>query len=175
MEKFGHLPLAIDQAVAYLNRLSKPLRTFLLLFETNFKTALGKKPPTAVWQYGEKTVTTWEISFEAIQAEDPRAATLLLLCSFLNNEDIDIDFLSRGVPEAFMDGELDNAALTTCHQLTASKDHRLATILEPCCRFLLPLKSSAATASPSTLSFIRGPGRDSHWIRARRQPVWLSI
>lgn len=48
VEKLGHLPLAIDQGGAYLNRLSKPLRTFLPLFETNFKTALGKKPPTAV-------------------------------------------------------------------------------------------------------------------------------
>jgi hypothetical protein len=169
VENLGHLPLAIDQAGAYLNRLSKPLHAFLPLFEANFKTVLSKKPPTAVWQYGEKTVvTTWEISFEAIQAEDPQAASLLLLCSFLNNEDIDTDFLSRGASEVLMDGELDNAALTTCHQLTASKDHRLATILEPCFRFPLPLKSSAATASPSTLSFIHGPGRDSHWIRAGR-------
>jgi hypothetical protein len=169
VEKLGHLPLAIDQAGAYLNRLSKPLHAFLPLFEANFKTALSKKPPTAVWQYGEKTVvTTWEISFEAIHAEDPQAARLLLICSFLNTEDIDADFLFRGLSEELMDGEHDFAALTTCHQLTNSKDHILMTILEPCFRFPLPLKSGTATASRSILSFIHGPGRGSHRIRARR-------
>ena len=113
-------------------------------------------------------VTTWEISFEAIQAEDPRAARLLLLCSFLNNEDIDADFLSRGLSKELIDGEHDISALTTYRKLTVSKDHRLATILEPYFRFPLPLKSRAATASPSTLLFIHGPGRGSHWIRPRR-------
>lgn len=112
MEKLGHLPLAIDQAGAYLNRLSKPLDIFLPLFEASFKTVLGKKPPMAVWQYGGKTVvTTWDISFEAIQVEDPQAARLLLLCSFLSNEDIDASFLSRGLPDMFTGGEHD--AITT--------------------------------------------------------------
>jgi hypothetical protein len=49
VEKLGHLPLAIDQAGAYLNRPSKPLHAFLPLFEVNFKTTLGKKSPTAVY------------------------------------------------------------------------------------------------------------------------------
>lgn len=106
VQKLGYLPLAIDQAGAYLNRLSKPLHTFLPLFESNFKTALGKKPPKAVWQYGEKTViTTWEISFRAIQDQDPQAALLLLLCSFISHEDIDTGFLSRGLHEMFASGE----------------------------------------------------------------------
>ena len=106
VQKLGYLPLAIDQAGAYLNRLSKPLRSFLPLFESNFKTALGKKPPKAVWQYGEKTViTTWEISFQAIQEQDPQAAQLLLLCSFISHEDIDTRFLSRGLHERFASGE----------------------------------------------------------------------
>lgn len=106
VQKLGYLPLAIDQAGAYLSRLSKPLYTFLPLFESNFKTVLGKKPPEAVWQYGEKTVvTTWEISFQAIQDQDPQAAKLLLLCSFISHEDIDAGFLSLGLHEMFAGGE----------------------------------------------------------------------
>jgi hypothetical protein len=106
VETLGNLPLAIDQAGAYLNRLSKPLSSFLPLFEANFKSTLSKKPPTALWQYGERTViTTWEISFQAIQSEDPEAARLLLLCSFLSNDDIDPGFLSCGLPEQFANGE----------------------------------------------------------------------
>lgn len=91
MEKLGCLPLAIDQAGSYLFMLQKPLHTFLQLFEENFNKTLSKKPPSAVWQYGEETaVTTWEISFEAIQKKDPQAAELLLLCSFLFNDDISV-------------------------------------------------------------------------------------
>ena len=106
VQKLGYLPLAIDQAGAYLNILSKPLHTFLPLFESNFKTVLGKKPPKAVWQYGEKTViTTWEISFQAIQDQDPQAAQLLLLCSFISNEDINAGFLLRGLHGMFTSGE----------------------------------------------------------------------
>jgi hypothetical protein len=98
--------LAIDQAGSYLFRLSKPLHAFLPLFEENFESTLSKKPPSAVWQYGEETViTTWEISFKAVQDKDPEAAKLLLLCSFLSNDDISNDFLYRGLPELFSESE----------------------------------------------------------------------
>jgi hypothetical protein len=106
VEKLGYLPLAIDQAGSYLFRLSKPLHAFLPLFENNFQTILSKRPPSAVWQYGEETaVTTWEISFKAVQDEDPQAAKLLLLCSFLANDDISTDLLYRGLPGVFSEGK----------------------------------------------------------------------
>lgn len=49
VEKLGYLPLAIDQAGAYLSKLSKPLSAFLPLFEAKFKTTLNKKPPLGAW------------------------------------------------------------------------------------------------------------------------------
>ena len=163
MEKLGYLPLAIDQAGAYLNKLSKPLHTFLPLFEANFKTTLNRKPPSALWQYGEKTVvTTWEISFEAIQKEDPQAAELLLLCSFLSNEDINADFLSRGLPEILGGGKNQVATFLDVHyKLTVCKDHK-STITFPCCfRFRSRLGSKIATAFQSILLFIHGPEKGS--------------
>lgn len=114
VEKLGYLPLAIDQAGAYLSKLAKPLHAFLPLFEANFKITLNKKPPSSVWQYGEKTVvTTWEISFEAVQKEDPQAAELLLLCSFLSNKDINSEFLFSGLPEMFKESKYKFAKLIT--------------------------------------------------------------
>lgn len=47
----GNLPLAIDQAGVYLNKLAKPLASFVPLFEANFNSTLSKKPPVALWQY----------------------------------------------------------------------------------------------------------------------------
>jgi hypothetical protein len=104
--KLGHLPLAIDQAGAHLNRRSEPLHAYLPLFEANFERTASWKPPSAVWQYGERTVsTTWKISFDAIQAEDPVAAQVLHLCSFFSHEDISMDLLYRGLPELFSESE----------------------------------------------------------------------
>src|SRR5436305_10472503 len=106
VEKLGCLSLAIDQEGSYLSMLQKPLHAFLPLFEENFNKTLSKKPASAVWQYGEETVvTTWEISFAAIQERDPQAADLLLLCSFLASDDINVDFLCRGLPTQFSAGK----------------------------------------------------------------------
>jgi len=40
---------------------------------------------------------TWEISFNAIEEKSPNAAKLLLMCGFLNNEDIWEELLKRGM------------------------------------------------------------------------------
>lgn len=40
--------------------------------------------------------TTWEISFKAIKTDNKASAELLLLCSFLHNEDITEEMLRRG-------------------------------------------------------------------------------
>lgn len=102
VEKLGCLPLAIDQAGSYLSMLQKPLHAFLTLFEENFNKTLSKKPPAAVWQYGEETVvTTWEISFKEIEERDPLAADLLLRCSYLANNDISADFICRALPAVY--------------------------------------------------------------------------
>lgn len=41
--------------------------------------------------------STWELSFEAIHNQNPKAAELLLLCGFLNNVDICDELLRRGL------------------------------------------------------------------------------
>ena len=100
VKELGHLPLAIDQAGAFLSQQQKPLVAFLPLFEANFNKTLSKKPASAVWQYGERTVVnTWEVSFAAIEKDDPQAAWLLLICAFLSNNSIDAGFLSDAMLE----------------------------------------------------------------------------
>jgi hypothetical protein len=113
--------------------LQKPLRSFLPLFEQSFNRTLSKKPPSALWQYGEETVvTTWEISFKAIQERDPQAADLLLLCSFLANDDIGIDFLCRGLPTQFSGGECFKQCLQLAVMLTGQKYPMSTTMSPPC-------------------------------------------
>jgi hypothetical protein len=97
VQRLGQLPLAIHQAGAYLHSLGKPLKDYLPLFERNMKHILSKKPPEVTWAYRDDTVfTTWEISFKAIRDVNPKSAELLVVCSFLSNEDIWEDLLQRG-------------------------------------------------------------------------------
>lgn len=97
VEKLGYLPLAIDQAGAYIAARIIPLEKYLSIFEANFRTVLSATPPRSVWSYGDRSVfTTWEISFAAIKSENAEAADFLLLCSFLSNERIWEDMLRRG-------------------------------------------------------------------------------
>ena len=96
VREVGYLPLAIDQAGAYLYALQKPLESYLPLFKQSIKSVLNKRPPDAVWQYRNETVfTTWEVSFSALKQRDPTAAEFLLICSFLSSDDISEDLFTR--------------------------------------------------------------------------------
>lgn len=71
-----------------------------------FRQTFWEKTPSYVWRYRDDTVfTTWEISFQAIEEENKDAAKLLLLCSFLSNNDIWYDMLCYGLEDS-MDGKL---------------------------------------------------------------------
>ena len=71
------------------------LDRYLKAFQTNASYLLSKG-----WKGGKQdrsVFATWEISFNAIQRDSPNAARLLLICGFLNNEDICEELLKRGM------------------------------------------------------------------------------
>ena len=57
---------------------------------------MSKRPENAFRKYKESVLTTWEISFKAIEEENPKAAELLLLCGCLGNDDILEEMIRRG-------------------------------------------------------------------------------
>ena len=82
------MPLAIDHAGAFIDELRIPLSKYLFYYDTAFKKVQNKTSRLG-WKYGERTAaTTWEVSFAALESENPMACEILLMCSFLNNEDI---------------------------------------------------------------------------------------
>ncbi|KAL9046502.1 MAG: hypothetical protein Q9214_000671 [Letrouitia sp. 1 TL-2023] len=98
VEKLGFLPLAIDQAGAYIQRLSMPLHSYLPLFDRNFRQVMDKKPPKALWHYREDTVlTTWEVSYGAVINQCPEAAEILTISSFFSNQNIPENLLEHCV------------------------------------------------------------------------------
>ena len=93
--KLGCLPLALDQAGAYIHVQQSSFRRYLAEYTTKTSYLLGRG-----WkiQNRDKSVfSTWELSFEAVQEHNPNAAELLLVCGFLNNEDICDDLLRKGM------------------------------------------------------------------------------
>lgn len=87
----GYLPLAISQAGAFISthKEGNPIKRYLLMYQRDARKMLAHKPPTAIWDYRNDTVlTTWEISFSAIQDEMPLASHILLLCGLLDRTSI---------------------------------------------------------------------------------------
>ncbi|KAH0602895.1 uncharacterized protein H6S33_008545 [Morchella sextelata] len=97
-KRLGSLPLAIDQAGTYIAARQITFQKYLSLYERNFKNIMKEKLLSTAWAYRDKTIiTTWEVSFEAIKAENEEAADLLLICAFISNQDIWEDNLNRGM------------------------------------------------------------------------------
>ncbi|KAJ0376806.1 hypothetical protein COL26b_004858 [Colletotrichum chrysophilum] len=89
----GFLPLALDQAGAYITEQAIDFAEYKDLYRESHDDLLRHKPPRAVWSYEKTVFTTWEISFHAVAIRNPVAARLLDLAAF---------FHSDGAPFALM-------------------------------------------------------------------------
>lgn len=94
-QKLGNLPLALDQAASYIHTRQYSFTRYLHEYEANTTHFLSRG-----WKLGEQdrsVFATWELSFQAITKHNPIAAELLLVCGFLNNDDICEELLQRGM------------------------------------------------------------------------------
>ncbi len=88
--QLGDLPLALEQAGAYIETTSKPLAEYLALFQRSKAELLGRNRPA---NYPDTVATTWEISFQEVEKESAAAAGLMNLCAFLAPDDIPLSML----------------------------------------------------------------------------------
>lgn len=92
----GYLPLAIDQAGAYIHRrVNFSLSRFIDEYEAR-KELIWSKAPT-VWDYHGVVYTTWEMSFELIDEDENERTSkgqLLTMLSFLDFRDISQEIFS---------------------------------------------------------------------------------
>ena len=98
VQELGYLPLALDQAGAYIHIAQYSLGRYLKEYKTNAGYLLSKRWKGGKQDQDRSVFATWEISFNAIQQKSPNAARLLLICGFLNNDDIWEELLKRGMP-----------------------------------------------------------------------------
>ncbi len=89
------LPLALDQAGAYIKETSCTLETYMELYHTRRQELL-----LARGSFGEdhsgSVATTWSLSFEKVSRADPSASDLLDFCSFLHPDAIPEEIITVG-------------------------------------------------------------------------------
>jgi tetratricopeptide (TPR) repeat protein len=87
-EQLGDLPLALEQAAAYLEQTGMPLGAYLAAYRRRHQQLLTKGRPVA---YQGQVDTTWQLSLDQLS---PAAIALLELCAFLAPEAIPLDLFS---------------------------------------------------------------------------------
>ncbi len=93
--ELGGLPLAIDQAGAYIEETGCSLAGYLDLYRLRHKDLLQRRS-TLPSDHPEPVATTWDLSFRLVEQANPAAADLLRLCAFLDPDAIAEPLLTEG-------------------------------------------------------------------------------
>jgi hypothetical protein len=91
----GGLPLALEQAAAYVEASGDSLAAYLALFLRRRPDLLGRGEPTG---YPQTVATTWRLAFEDLQHAAPGAAGLLRLLAFCAPEAVPLRLLLQPRP-----------------------------------------------------------------------------
>ncbi len=88
----GDLPLALEQAAAYRSETGISTARYLELFRARRRDLLARGVPE---DHPQAVATTWDLSFETLEAASPAAAALLRLAAFLAPDDIPRSLLAE--------------------------------------------------------------------------------
>ncbi|MEU6062600.1 FxSxx-COOH system tetratricopeptide repeat protein [Streptomyces sp. NPDC047097] len=89
-EAVGDLPLAVEQAAAWIAETATPVSTYLEQLEGAAARTLALNQPAG---YPEPVAATWNVSIERLQERSPAAVRLLQLCAFFAPEPIHANLL----------------------------------------------------------------------------------
>jgi len=96
-QELGGLPLALDQAGAYMEATGISLEEYLHLYQTHRPTLLEDRR-SLVEDHPDSVATTWSLSFERIEQKNPTAAALLQFCAHLAPDAIPESIIIEGAP-----------------------------------------------------------------------------
>lgn len=115
-QELDYLPLALDQAGAYIKELRSSFQDYLLSYRQRGLDLLEKGSPTS--KYRKSVKTTWSLNFQQVEESSPAAADLLRVSAFLNPDRIPAELIGRSATElgpelsqALLNVEVDPLAL----------------------------------------------------------------
>ncbi len=92
--ELGGLPLAIDQAGAYIEETGESLAGYLTLYREQRKDLLARRG--GIHADHVAVATTWDLAFKQIESTNPAAIDLMKLCAFLAPDAIAEEMLIEG-------------------------------------------------------------------------------
>ena len=97
VEAVDGLPLALDQAGAYIEETGCGLSRYLGLYQAQRK-ELHQRRSKRPTDHPEPVATTWSLSFQKVEHANPAAAELLRFCAFLHPDAIPEELITEGAP-----------------------------------------------------------------------------
>ena len=96
--ELGYLPLALEQAAAYMVEHAEPFSVYLDAYRKSRLELLDGMGPVA-GDYPETVRTTWKRSFDAVAMASPTASSLLQLSAFFALDAIPYELILEGASE----------------------------------------------------------------------------
>src|SRR5579875_264468 len=98
-EALDGLPLALDQAGAYIEETGCSLSDYLERYHTSRAALLRRRGGGPTTDHPESVAATWSLSFERIKQQNAAAADLLAVCAFLPPDAIPEEIIREGASE----------------------------------------------------------------------------
>nr|WP_051158525.1 FxSxx-COOH system tetratricopeptide repeat protein [Nodosilinea nodulosa] len=96
--ELGYLPLALEQAAAYMVTNRVPFAAYLASYRKQRLKRLEKAKPK-LGNYPDSIATTWALNLKEVQKTAPAAAALLNYCAFLHPDAIPFALFTQGAAE----------------------------------------------------------------------------
>jgi tetratricopeptide (TPR) repeat protein len=96
--ELGYLPLALEQAAAYIVTNRVPFPDYLNSYRKQRLKRLEKAKPK-LGHYPDSVATTWALNLKEVQKQAPAAAALLNYCAFLYPDGIPFNLFTQGAAE----------------------------------------------------------------------------
>jgi len=95
--ELGYLPLALEQAAAYITAKTARFQDSLASFQKQRLALLNKAQPKT-GEYPASVASTWALNFQEVEKE-PVAADILRVSAFLSPDDIPLELFSSGASQ----------------------------------------------------------------------------
>jgi len=94
-QELGGLPLALDQAGAYLEETGMGLASYWQIYQ-QYRANLLQQRGGLIADHPAPVATTWLLSFKEIEKKNPAAADLLRICAYLSPDAIPEEIFTMG-------------------------------------------------------------------------------
>ena len=95
-KEVDRLPLALDQAGAYIKETGISLAAYIQLYSQHWVSLLSQQENTTV-SYPKSVAITWLLTFSKIEQANPAASEVLRLCAFLQRDAIPGEIFSNSI------------------------------------------------------------------------------